>query len=207
MRSGAIGLLDSPAMTQESHGENGPWRLLERSITSGRVHSAYLVTGGGTAPAEAALGFARALGAEVGVFTSRPAKVELARSLGATRVIDSRDRSELRKERGRYDLILSTVAAALDWARYVRALRPRGRLCFLGMPPTPATIPVHLLIEGQRGVEGSVVASPAGIRRMLSTAAERGVRPLIETAAMAEADAALARVREGKARLRMVLAR
>jgi hypothetical protein len=38
--------------------------LLERSIESGRVHSAYLLTGPGPAPRSAALGFARALACE-----------------------------------------------------------------------------------------------------------------------------------------------
>ena len=41
--------------------ENDPTRILARSVESQRVHSAYLVTGGGPAPTRAAQAFARAL--------------------------------------------------------------------------------------------------------------------------------------------------
>ena len=48
-------------MHDESHGEEHPATLLERSVASGRVHSSYLVTGTGPEPTQAALAFARAL--------------------------------------------------------------------------------------------------------------------------------------------------
>ncbi len=38
-----------------------PQTLLRRGLESGRVHSAYLLSGPGPAPREAALGFVRAL--------------------------------------------------------------------------------------------------------------------------------------------------
>ena len=54
-------------MSTTAHGEPGaqkerdPAEILLRSIENDRVHSAYLLTGSGYAPLEAALGFARAL--------------------------------------------------------------------------------------------------------------------------------------------------
>jgi uncharacterized zinc-type alcohol dehydrogenase-like protein len=150
--------------------------------------------------------FARAFGAEVTVFSSSAGKAELARELGATRVVDSHDADAIKAERGRHDLILSTVDVDLDWGRYLRALRPGGDLCFLGVPEAKLAIPIGVLVDGQRSVSGSMVASPAAMRRTLVTAAEQGVAPIVELFPMADAERGLARVRDGAARLRVVLA-
>ena len=48
-------------MKQHAHGERDPATILRRSIENDRVHSAYLLTGSGEAPTQAALAFARAL--------------------------------------------------------------------------------------------------------------------------------------------------
>jgi uncharacterized zinc-type alcohol dehydrogenase-like protein len=154
-----------------------------------------------------AVQFARAFGAEVAVFSASPDKTALALELGASRVIASNDRDALGRERERYDLILSTVHVELDWARYVRALRPGGNLCLLGVPNAKLTVPIGMLVDGQRSISGSVIASPAGIRRTLACAANSGVRPIIEVLPMAEAERGLARTRDGSARLRVVLTR
>ena len=53
--------LDSNAMNQTAHGEKTPTEILTRSIEHDRVHSAYLLTGSGRHPTEAAETFARAL--------------------------------------------------------------------------------------------------------------------------------------------------
>ncbi len=48
-------------MNQLAHGETDPATILIRSIENDRVHSAYLLTGSGERPTQAALAFARAL--------------------------------------------------------------------------------------------------------------------------------------------------
>ena len=154
-----------------------------------------------------AVQFARAFGAEVTLFSSSPDKRELGEALGASRVIGSDDPDALKRERDRHDLILSTVHVDLDWSRYVRALRPQGTLCFLGAAPAKLSVPIGMLVDGQRSVSGSVVANPAAMRRTLETAAAQGVAPIVECLPMDEADRGLARVRDGAARLRVVLVR
>ncbi|MEM7159778.1 MAG: NAD(P)-dependent alcohol dehydrogenase [Myxococcota bacterium] len=153
-----------------------------------------------------AVQFARQFGAEVTVFTSDPDKGALAKELGASRVVASADRDALKGERNRHDLIVSTVHVELPWSRYVGALAPRGTLCLLGMPPKPISVHAGLLVEGQRNLTGSVVASRSMIRQMLAVAAERRVRPMVETMAMEDAERGLQRVRDGQARFRVVLA-
>ncbi len=151
--------------------------------------------------------FARIIGAEVTVFSSSADKQALALELGAARVVDSIDRKALAGERGRHDLILSTVHTNLDWTRYVQALRPSGTLCFLGIPSERLAVPIGLLVDGERSISGSVVASRAVMREMLDFAAQHRVVPIIERIPMDEAERALDRVRSGLARLRVVLVR
>jgi D-arabinose 1-dehydrogenase-like Zn-dependent alcohol dehydrogenase len=52
---------------------------------------------------------------------------------------------------------------------------------------------------------GSPIAGRASITQMLSVADRFGVRPIVETFAMAEANAALERVRRNQVRYRAVL--
>jgi uncharacterized zinc-type alcohol dehydrogenase-like protein len=66
-------------------------------------------------------------------------------------------------------------------------------------------VPVDPLLDGQKSVTGSVIGSPETMVRMLDFAATNGVRPVLETMPMSQANEALARVREGKANLRIVL--
>ena len=79
-----------------------------------------------------ALGFLNAWGCEVTAFTSSEAKRTEALELGAHKTLDSRDPAELAAAAHSFDLILSTVNVKLDWNAYLKTLKPKGRLHFLG---------------------------------------------------------------------------
>ncbi|TGY88145.1 NAD(P)-dependent alcohol dehydrogenase [Marinicauda algicola] len=152
-----------------------------------------------------ALQFLSAWGCEVTAFTSTGAKADEARSFGAHRVVDSRDKDALKAEKGRYDFILSTVAVPLDWQRYFAALAPRGRLHTVGAVSEPFQVEAFTLIGGQKSLSGTPLGSPATIRKMLDFCARHGIAPQIEVMKMSEIDAAFDRLREGKPRYRIVL--
>ncbi|MEO1038697.1 MAG: NAD(P)-dependent alcohol dehydrogenase [Pseudomonadota bacterium] len=152
-----------------------------------------------------ALQFLNAWGCEVTAFTSTDAKAEEARSLGAHRTVNSRDAEALKVEAGRYDFILSTVAADMDWPTYMNMLGPRGRLHTVGIPPKPIPGIAFQLIGAQRSISGSPLGSPATIRQMLDFCARHDIKPMIERLPMSEIDEAFERLREGKPRYRIVL--
>jgi alcohol/geraniol dehydrogenase (NADP+) len=152
-----------------------------------------------------ALRFLRAMNCETTAFTSSPDKRDEALRLGASEVASSTDAREIRRYADRFELLLCTVPARLDWITYLRALKPNGVLCLVGAPPGLLQIPASLLLSGQRIICGSDIGSPAAIRQMLAFASEHGIGAQVETAPMAEANAALARVRENRVRYRMVL--
>jgi len=152
-----------------------------------------------------AVQFLNAWGCEVTAFTSTGAKADEARTLGAHRIVNSRDEDAIAAEAGRYDFILTTVAVDLNWALYLNALGPRGRLHTVGIPPS--AIPAHAfqLIGQQRSVSGSPLGSPATIRDMLDFCARHDIKPMVERFPMSQIDAAFERLRNGSPRYRIVL--
>jgi uncharacterized zinc-type alcohol dehydrogenase-like protein len=152
-----------------------------------------------------ALQFLNAWGCDVTAFTSTEAKKAEALKLGAHHTINSRDPAELEAAAGRFDLIISTVNVKLDWNAYVSALRPKGRLHFVGATMEPLDLGVFPLLMGQRSISGSPVGSPANIARMLDFAAHHGIKPQIETFPFEQVNEAMARLRSGQARYRIVL--
>ena len=84
-----------------------------------------------------ALQFAKAFGADVTAFSSSKDKEEEAKKLGANHFVNTRDTGALKKVAGSFDLLLTAVNADQDWPGYVNALRPKGSLVFVGVPPAP----------------------------------------------------------------------
>lgn len=148
-----------------------------------------------------AVRFARAMGAEVIAFDPDLGKRELARSLGASDLLDARGALPERA----VDLLLVTTHATLDWDAWMRVLALEGTLCLVGVPAAPFAISADWLLDHQKKVTGSVIGSPATMRRMLAFAAEHRILPIVERLPMTRANEAVARLREGRARLRIVL--
>ena len=154
-----------------------------------------------------ALQFLNAWGCEVTAFTSSEAKKAEALKLGADQTINSRSSAEIEAAAGQFDLILSTVNVKLDWNAYVATLRPKGRLHFVGATLEPMELGVFPLIVGQRSISGSTVGSPANIAKMLEFAAQHKIKPVIESYRFDQVNEAIARLRSGQARYRIVLSR
>ena len=154
-----------------------------------------------------ALQFLNAWGCQVTAFTSSAAKREEALKLGAHQTINSRDPEAIKAAAGQFDLILSTVNVKLDWNAYVETLKPRGRLHFVGATLDPLDLALFPLLMGQRSISASPVGSPANIARMLDFAARHDVKPVVEKFRMDQVNQALARLRSGQARYRIVLSR
>ncbi len=152
-----------------------------------------------------ALRFLHAWGCDVTAFSTNPDKEAEARTLGANHFVNSRDSQAVAALANSFDMILSTANADLDWGLYINALRPKGRLHFVGVVPSAIQAYAFPLIVGQKSVSGSPLGSPATIARMLDFAARHGIEPMTETFAFTEVNAAIAHLKAGKARYRVVL--
>jgi uncharacterized zinc-type alcohol dehydrogenase-like protein len=151
----------------------------------------------------------RAFGCEVTAFSTSASKRDEAVAMGAHDFAASNEPRAVLAHEGRFDLVLSTVHARLDWTTYLRTLRPRGTLCLVGAPPGLLQIPASLLVTGEKSIAGSDIGGRALIREMLQFCARHRQGPRIEELPMTEENVNLAvdRLRENKVRYRAVLSR
>lgn len=152
-----------------------------------------------------ALKFARAMGCEVTAFSRSSDKRAEAGTLGAHRFVDSADEGQVKKAAGSIDVLISTVMADLDWERWLKVLRPKGSLVLVGASNRPLNVNPGTLLTGKKAVKGSVTGGRKRIREMLAFAARHGIAAQTETAPLAEANAAVEKIRANRARYRMVL--
>jgi uncharacterized zinc-type alcohol dehydrogenase-like protein len=152
------------------------------------------------------LQFAAAMGCEVTAISSTPDKEAEARGFGAHHFLATREPKALRSAASSLDFILSTVFATPDWDALLGALRPNGVLCLVGATSEPLSVQAFTLLGGQKTVTGSAIGGRPAIREMLAFAARHDVAAKTQVRPLAEADAALGDVREGRARYRVVLA-
>ncbi len=152
-----------------------------------------------------ALQFLAKWGCEVTAFSSSEAKADEARRLGAHRVVSSRDKGDLKALARSLDFILVTVNVDLDWSAYLAALKPHGRLHFVGAVLEPLNVRAFNLIGGQKSISGSPVGAPATMAKMLEFCARHRIAPWVEEFGMSEVNDALDHLRAGKARYRIVL--
>ncbi len=108
---------------------------------------------------------------------------------------------------GGLDLIVTTTSADLDWNAWMARLAVGGTLCILGVPRLPLSIHPDHLLDGMKGVTGSIIGSPREMRALLALAVARGIRPMTEVLPFAEGPKAVEKVRRGEARYRMVMTR
>jgi uncharacterized zinc-type alcohol dehydrogenase-like protein len=152
-----------------------------------------------------ALRFLHAWGCDVTAFSSNPNKEAEARELGSDHFVNSLDSQALAKVANSFDLILSTVNADLDWSIYLNALRPKGRLHFVGIVPNPIQSLAILMIVGQKSISGSPLGSPATVSKMLDFAVRHNIEPVTEIFTFDQVNQAIAHLESGKAHYRVVL--
>lgn len=152
-----------------------------------------------------ALQLLNAWGCEVTAFTSSEAKIKEAKDLGAHHTLNSRDPGALEQAAGEFDYIISTMNVDLDWDTYLATLKPKGRLHFVGATLEPLNVEAFSLIMGQKSISGSPVGSPETIAQMLAFANQHDISPQVEEFAMSNINEALAHLKSGKARYRIVL--
>jgi uncharacterized zinc-type alcohol dehydrogenase-like protein len=150
-----------------------------------------------------AIQFAHALGYEVTVISSSPEKQEQAIAFGADHFIVLSDRPELRKHNFTFDLLLCTATGQIPWNVPLNIVKKEGRIVLLGfvdMSMNPTDLVAHNL-----SITGSFIGNCATMREMLAFAHANDITPMVEVMPMSQVNQAIQRVRENKARYRIVL--
>lgn len=153
-----------------------------------------------------AVKLAKAMGAQVKVFTTSEAKIAAAKELGADDVVLSRDAASMAAAEGSIDVIIDTVAAPHDLDPYFRTLRLEGALFQLGLPSEPMP-PVNPWTLSRRRIaySGSYIGGIAETQEMLDFCAKHGVVSDIEIVSAAQLNDAYDRMVAGDVKYRFVL--
>jgi uncharacterized zinc-type alcohol dehydrogenase-like protein len=149
---------------------------------------------------------AKALGANVTLFTRSPGKEADARRLGADHIVLSTDEIQMKAAKSSFDLIIDTVPYQHDVNPYLPTLSLNGTLVLVGLvgelAPTLSTVP---LILGRKAVAGSVIGGIAETQEMLDFCGQHGITSDIELIRMEEINAAYERMLKSDVKYRFVI--
>jgi len=152
-----------------------------------------------------AVKFAKALGAEVMLFTTSPGKAEDARRLGASEVVLSNDPVAMGALRNHFDFILDTVSAPHDLNVYLGLLKRNGTLTLVGVPPEAAPVAAANLIFGRHQLAGSLIGGIRETQEMLDFCGKHRITSDIELIPMASINAAYERMLRSDVKYRFVI--
>ncbi|EIK93940.1 alcohol dehydrogenase [Pseudomonas sp. M47T1] len=150
--------------------------------------------------------FAKALGAEVTVFTRSASKAAEARKQGADHVIVSTDDTQMAAAAGRFDFLLDTIPVQHDLNPYLQTLTFDGVHILVGLIE-PVSPPLHAanLVLQRRVLAGSLIGGIAETQEVLDFCAEHGITCDIEMLDIRNINEAFERMLLGDVKYRFVI--
>ncbi|MEW5713513.1 NAD(P)-dependent alcohol dehydrogenase [Pseudomonas sp. SB113] len=153
-----------------------------------------------------ALKLAKALGAQVTLFTRSPDKEEDARRLGADHVVLSTDESQMASVTGIFDLIVDTVPYEHDVNPYLPTLALNGTLVLVGyMGPLNEPVSAGALVFGRKAIAGSFIGGVAATQQMLDFCGEHGIVSDVEVIGIQQINEAYDRLLKSDVKYRFVI--
>jgi uncharacterized zinc-type alcohol dehydrogenase-like protein len=153
-----------------------------------------------------ALKLAKALGANVTLFTRSAGKEKDARRLGADNVVLSTDKGQMAAVQGRFNLIIDTIPYVHDLNHYLPSLSLNGTLVLVGYPgvlePALSTVP---LIMGRKSVAGSVIGGIAETQELLDFCGKHGITSDVEMINIQNINEAYERMLKSDVKYRFVI--
>ncbi len=152
------------------------------------------------------LKLAKAMGADVTLFTRTPGKEAEAKRLGADHVVISTDPAQMKAIAGRFELIIDTVPNDHDVNPYIATLRRDGSYVIVGQM-TPLVPPLNpgALIGGRKSVAGSLIGGLPETQEMLDFCGKHGIVSDVEVIPMQDINKAYDRMLKSDVRYRFVI--
>ena len=148
---------------------------------------------------------AKAMGAEVIVFTTSPSKVEDAKRLGAHDVVLSKDKEQMKRYAGKLHFVLDAVSAQHDINAYLNLLRVDGSLALVGAPEHPLPVAAFSLIPNRRSFAGSMIGGILETQEMLDFCGSHNIVSDIEMINIQHINEAYERLLKGDVKYRFVI--
>jgi uncharacterized zinc-type alcohol dehydrogenase-like protein len=152
-----------------------------------------------------AVKLAKAMGADVIVFTTSPSKVEDAKRLGADEVVLSKDKDQMERYTGKLHFVLNAVSAQHDINLYLNLLRVDGSLALVGAPEHPLPVAPFSLIPYRRSFAGSMIGGIAETQEMLDFCGKHNIVSDIEMINIQQINEAYERLLKGDVKYRFVI--
>ncbi|HEY5425191.1 MAG TPA: zinc-binding dehydrogenase, partial [Candidatus Tumulicola sp.] len=151
--------------------------------------------------------FARKMGFETVAIARGEDKKALALDLGAHHYIDSNqgDVTAALQKLGGAKVVLSTVTVAAAMEPTIDGLGVDGQLIVVGASMEPLPLQTAHMLGGRHSIKGWPSGTSVDSEEAMKFAVLTGVRPMIETMPLENAQAAYDRMMRGAARFRMVL--
>jgi uncharacterized zinc-type alcohol dehydrogenase-like protein len=147
---------------------------------------------------------AKAMGANVTIFTRTKKKVEEARKMGFSAVLED-DKESLKKLKAAFDFILSTVPEKHDINPFIALLKRDCTLAVVGALEPLAGVNNQEVAFHRKRVAGSLIGSIAETQEVLDFCAEHGIGPEIQLIDIQDINEAYKKVEDGDVRFRYVI--
>jgi uncharacterized zinc-type alcohol dehydrogenase-like protein len=152
------------------------------------------------------LKLAKAMGADVTLFTRTPGKEPEAKRLGADHVVISTDPKQMQAVAGRFDLVIDTVPNEHDVNPYIATVRRDGDYVIVGQL-TPLVPPVQpgALMASRKSLAGSMIGGIAETQEMLDFCGKHGIVSDVEMIPIQKVNEAYERMLKSDVRYRFVI--
>ena len=147
---------------------------------------------------------AKALGAEVVVFTSTKEKVDEAKKLGFHAVVEN-DKEALKTLKSSFDFILSTIPQKHDINPFILLLKRDCTIVVCGALEPMASVNNMELAAHRKRVTGSLIGSIADTQEVLDFCAKHAIGPDVELINIEDINSAYDKVESGDVRFRYVI--
>ncbi|MEZ0393202.1 MAG: zinc-binding dehydrogenase, partial [Pseudobdellovibrionaceae bacterium] len=152
-----------------------------------------------------AVKLAKAMGAEVTVFSTSPGKEADAKKLGAKNFVLTTDQKNFAPLAGKLDLIIDTVSAKHDFTNYLSTLKIGGTHVLVGASPDPNDVAAFALIMGRKHLAGSLIGGLKETQEMLDFCARKKVFADIELIPASKINEAYERTIKSQVKYRFVI--
>jgi alcohol dehydrogenase (NADP+) len=154
-----------------------------------------------------AVKFAKAMGAEVTVFTTTPSKSDDAKRFGAKNVVVNKDGADFSAFKHAFDFALDTIPYKHDLNRFIPLLQPGATYCRVGVGKVVDSNEIGQmnLVLYRNALAGANTGRIRETQDMLTFCALNKIRPQIQKISMTGIDGAWTSVFDKKARYRHVI--
>jgi len=147
---------------------------------------------------------AKAMGADVTVFTTSAAKLGESERLGV-KVVFEQDNEQIAALASSFDFMLSTIPEKHDVNPFIELLKRDCALVVVGALESLAPVNNQLLAFHRKSVAGSLIGNLVDTQEVLDFCAEHGIGPDIEVIAIQDINEAYRKVEQGEVRFRYVI--